>query len=51
MNRLTYPQKFLLISALFILPLALVVSFLFSEIHDRLDFAHRELYGTILSDL
>jgi len=46
MNRLTYPKKFLLISALFILPLVIVVSLLFSEIHDRLDFAQKELYGT-----
>lgn len=46
MNRLNYPKKFLLISTLFILPLVVVVSLLFGEIHDRLDFTQKELYGT-----
>ena len=32
MNRLTYPQKFLLISVLFILPLVLVMYLLLSEL-------------------
>jgi len=45
MNRLRYPQKFALISALFILPLVLVVYLLFSEINSRVEFAQKEIYG------
>ncbi len=45
MNRLKYPQKFFLISLLFVLPLALVISLLLSEFDSRIDFAQKELYG------
>lgn len=45
MNRLKYPQKFLLISLLFLLPLALVLTLLILEINSRIDFAQKELYG------
>ena len=45
MNRLTYPRKFLLISVLFALPLALVTVFLFAEINSSLDTARRQTEG------
>ena len=45
MNRLRYPQKFLLISLLFALPLAMVMYFLISEINDRIEFSHKEIQG------
>lgn len=45
MNQLRYPQKFALISLLFILPLVLLVYLLFSEINSRIDFAQKEIYG------
>ena len=45
MNRLTYPRKFLLISVLFALPLALVTVFLFAEINTSLDTARRQTEG------
>ncbi len=45
MNRLKYPQKFLLISLLFILPLALVMTSLIQQINSRIDFAQKEIYG------
>src|SRR5215813_1385261 len=45
MNRLKYPRKFALISLLFILPLALVMYFLLSEMNDRIDFAQKEVLG------
>ncbi len=46
MNRLRYPQKFALISALFLVPLVLVVGLLFAEINDRVAFAQKEQVGT-----
>jgi PAS domain S-box-containing protein len=46
MNRLRYPQKFLLISLLFIIPLALVMALLIAEVNTRADFAQKELAGT-----
>ncbi len=46
MNRLKYPQKFALISLVFILPLSLVMYFLFSEVQSRIDFAQKEKLGT-----
>ncbi len=46
MNRLRYPQKFLLISLLFILPLALVMALLIVEVNTKADFAQKEEYGT-----
>jgi len=45
MNRLNYPRKFLLISLLFVLPLALVMNFLISELDSRIEFTQKELYG------
>jgi serine phosphatase RsbU (regulator of sigma subunit) len=46
MNRLKYPQKFALISLIFIMPLGLVVSLLLSEIQSRSTLAHQEQMGT-----
>jgi signal transduction histidine kinase/DNA-binding response OmpR family regulator/HAMP domain-containing protein len=46
MNRLTYPQKFVLISLLFALPLAFVMYLLISEINDRIEFAQKEVQGS-----
>ena len=45
MNRLKYPQKFALISFIFVLPLALVMYFLFSEVQSRINFAEKEKLG------
>lgn len=45
MNRLKYPQKFLLISVLFILPLALVINLLLAELNSRVEFTQKEIYG------
>jgi PAS domain S-box len=45
MNRLTYPQKFLLISTVFILPLSLLLFFFIREINGGIDFARKELMG------
>lgn len=47
MNRLKYPQKFLLISLVFILPLALVMNFLMTELDSRIEFTQKEIYGNI----
>ncbi len=46
MNRLKFPQKFLLISLLFALPLALVMILLVLEINTSIDFAEKEKAGT-----
>ncbi len=46
MNRLKFPQKFLLISLLFALPLALVMTLLILEINTSIDFAEKEKSGT-----
>jgi PAS domain S-box-containing protein len=45
MNRLRYAQKFLLISILFVAPLALVMTLLVVEVNSKADFAQKELYG------
>lgn len=45
MHRLKYPQKFALISFIFMVPLGLTMYFLVSEIHSRIDFAEREKLG------
>ena len=45
MDRLTYPRKFLLISVLFGIPLALATYFLFGEINDSLEIARRQVIG------
>src|SRR6266581_420616 len=45
MDRLTYPRKFLLISVLFGVPLALATYFLFGEINDSLEIARRQVVG------
>jgi serine phosphatase RsbU (regulator of sigma subunit) len=47
MNRLSYPQKFTLISLLFVLPLALVMFLLVSEIENGIDFARTEVAGDV----
>ncbi len=46
MNRLTYPQKFLLISLILIVPLMLSVQVLMSELGDRIAFSQKELDGS-----
>jgi PAS domain S-box-containing protein len=46
MNRLRYAQKFLLISLLFIVPLALVMALLIAEVNTKADFALKEQAGT-----
>src|SRR5215212_8136908 len=46
MNRLRYAQKFLLISLLFIVPLALVMALLIAEVNTKADFAQKEQAGT-----
>jgi PAS domain S-box-containing protein len=46
MNNLKYPHKFFLISVLFVLPLALVMNFLISELDSRIEFTEKELYGS-----
>jgi phosphoserine phosphatase RsbU/P len=45
MNRLKYPQKFFLISLLFVLPLGLVMNLLLSELDSRIEFTQKEIYG------
>src|SRR5690348_16314593 len=45
MNRLRYPRKFALISMLFILPLALVLTLLFQDMNTRIVFARVERVG------
>jgi serine phosphatase RsbU (regulator of sigma subunit) len=45
LNRLKYPQKFLLISCVFILPISLLMYLLITEIQSRSDFAKKEIYG------
>lgn len=45
MNQLKYPQKFALISCIFIIPLSLVMYLLLSEVQDRVNFAHKEMLG------
>jgi PAS domain S-box-containing protein len=47
MNRLSYARKFALISFLFILPLALNLYFLGSEIDQRVQLARKELLGNV----
>jgi len=46
MNRLKFPQKFALISLLFALPLALVMTLLILEINASIDFSTKEKAGT-----
>jgi phosphoserine phosphatase RsbU/P len=45
MNRLRYPQKFLLISLVFSLPLMLITYLLMSEISSRIEFTQMEIHG------
>jgi PAS domain S-box-containing protein len=47
MNRLSYARKFALISFLFILPLALNLYLLGSEINQRVQFSSKELLGNV----
>jgi phosphoserine phosphatase RsbU/P len=46
MNNLKYPQKFLLISIIFSLPIVLMMYLLLTEINSRIDFASQELKGS-----
>ncbi|WRH66619.1 MAG: SpoIIE family protein phosphatase [Planktothrix sp. GU0601_MAG3] len=46
-NRLKYPQKFLLISCVFIVPLSLMMYLLVSEVQSLIDFAAQEKLGNI----
>ncbi|MCA0456659.1 MAG: response regulator [Chloroflexi bacterium] len=47
MSRLKYPQKFLLISILFLLPLIVVITQFLSKINEDIDFAEKERLGLI----
>ncbi len=47
LNRLKYPQKFAAISLLFIIPLFVVMYFLVAEQNVRINFAAKEIQGTI----
>lgn len=45
-NKLSYPQKFIIISVLFLLPLAVTIYLLVSELNTRIDYyGWREKYG------
>lgn len=46
MNNLKYPQKFALISSIFVVPLSIASYTIFSEIRIRTDFTNKELLGT-----
>ena len=46
MNRLKFPQKFALISLLFAVPLALVLTLLILQINSSIEFSQREKAGT-----
>lgn len=51
-NKLKYPQKFILISFIFIIPLSLMMYLLISEVQSRIDFAvHEKLGNTYLRPL
>ena len=45
LNRLRYPQKFLLITALFALPLGVVMSFFMSVVQHDIEFSEHEKIG------
>lgn len=45
-NRLRYPEKFVLISLLFLLPLAVTMGFMVAEQNVRIRFAQQEIAGT-----
>lgn len=45
MNNLKYPQKFLLISTVFCLPMVLMMYLLITEINSRVEFANKEIIG------
>lgn len=47
LDRLKYPQKFALISMLFVLPLGLVMALLFAELGAQVAFSQKELAGTL----
>ena len=46
MDRLTYPRKFVVVSMLFMLPLAAVMYLLLAEVNSNIEFARKELDGT-----
>lgn len=45
LNRLKYPQKFALLSCIFLLPLGIAFSSLLSEVEERINFAQKERQG------
>jgi HAMP domain-containing protein len=47
MNRLRYPQKFVIVSLVFALPLTLVTYFWIAELNDRIEFSQKEFYGDV----
>jgi phosphoserine phosphatase RsbU/P len=49
MNNLKYPQKFLLISTIFRLPMVLIMYLLITEINTRVEFANKEIISPKLS--
>jgi serine phosphatase RsbU (regulator of sigma subunit) len=46
LNTLNYPQKFILISLVFALPLVLMIYGIFADINSRIAFIQKEIYGT-----
>ena len=46
MARLKYPQRFALITVLFLLPLCIALFMLVSKFNHDIDFAQREIQGT-----
>jgi signal transduction histidine kinase/DNA-binding response OmpR family regulator len=50
MGRLKYPQKFMLIALLLLIPLALVMSQFLSKVNEDIDFSAREQLGLQYSD-
>lgn len=47
MNHLKYPQKFALISSVFVIPLSIASYTIFSDIRARTDFTNKQLLGTV----
>ena len=46
LNTLNYPQKFIVISLVFALPLVLMIYGVFADINSRITFIQKEIYGT-----
>ncbi|HEY9703216.1 MAG TPA: hypothetical protein V6C58_12255, partial [Allocoleopsis sp.] len=47
MNRLKYPQKFALISAIFVVPIILLVYLLFSDIYNQINLDQKKILGNV----